>query len=265
MPFELSDRFETTDGSRPTLAPLADGHATGLKLAAFAILEGGDVVEGGPSINRVAPEAREYVTGQVQIAPRSLCEDLRARIEGDIVTELGGNAYLAARLRLAKPIQIDVVPPGASLSAVGFPKVVALRAAGIFWDQPTWERARIGLRQDQLEEDKALVFHEMAHALFYLGFTRHEQELVYRLLRPAFGSRAAMDEVFAIYSEQELAGAFAERDLDVPGIYGHARRQWSEDHVFTRFLRKLYFPHRPVAGPKMRPLKDGEWMTKLGR
>jgi hypothetical protein len=265
MALDLRDRFETTDGSRPTSEPLSEAHGRELKLAAFAILEGGDVVEGGSAAKQSDSDARAFVRERVQLEPADLAPELKKRIESDIVAQLGTNPHLAARLSLAKSIRVDVVPAGSSLASVGFPKTVAERAAGLFWDHSSWERARIALRQEHLVEDRSLVFHEMAHAVFYLGFTRAEQDLVYRLLRPSFGSRAAMDEVFAIYSEVELAGAFGERDLKAPGIYGHTRRQWSEDHVFTRFVRKLYFPSRPLAGPGMKPLKDGSWMTRLGR
>ena len=39
----------------------------------------------------------------------------------------------------------------------------------------------------------------------------------------------------------------------VPGVHSpefaaEARRQWRDDHLFTRFSRKLYFPQKPLAG-----------------
>lgn len=265
MGFDFSDRFETMDGSRPSTAPLADRHAEGLSLNAFALLRGGDVLEGGSSPPPQAlTKLRAYIASHIRIMPDTVPGELSTRIKADVEKQLAGNPGLAARLCLAKPIRIDVVPPGGSLTAAGFPAVIAERAAGVFWDQPKWEQARIGLRHDHLVDDKALVFHEMAHALFYLALSRAEQNLVYDP-RPSFGSRAAMDEVFAIYTEQEFAGAFGDRELKAPGIYGYVRRQWSEDHVFTRFVRKLYFPARAPAGPGMRPIKDGAWMTKLPR
>jgi hypothetical protein len=29
-----------------------------------------------------------------------------------------------------------------------------------------------------------------------------------------------------------------------------ARERWNEEHAFTRFARALYFPWKPLAGPK---------------
>ena len=57
-----------------------------------------------------------------------------------------------------------------------------------------------------------------------------------------------MDEVFAIYSEREFCEDYSEAERRAPGIYGITRRQWNEDHLFTRFVRKLYFPHKRLAG-----------------
>lgn len=97
--------------------------------------------------------------------------------------------------------------------------------------------------------------HELAHAVFSLAFTKKEQDLVHAALRPVFGDRATMDEAFAIYSEHELAGGWGDLEKRAPGVYGFARRQWSEDHAFTRFVRKLWFPAKPLAGP--RPTIEG--------
>jgi hypothetical protein len=27
-----------------------------------------------------------------------------------------------------------------------------------------------------------------------------------------------------------------------------ARQRWNEEHLFTRFVRNLYFPYKPLAG-----------------
>jgi hypothetical protein len=129
--------------------------------------------------------------------------------------------------------------------------MVVEAAAGVFWDHPTWSAARIAYRADELQGDTALVVHEMAHAIHYLAFTREERDAIYAVLRPTFGSRAAMDEVFAIYSEREFLSEFDAGARRAPGVYGAIRRQWSEDHVFTRFVRKLYFPYKPLAGPRV--------------
>ena len=65
---------------------------------------------------------------------------------------------------------------------------------------------------------------------------------------PTYRSRAWVDEVFAIYSEREFLDAFTEREEHAPGVYGLARKRWDERHVFTSFVRALYFPNKPLAG-----------------
>jgi len=130
----------------------------------------------------------------------------------------------------------------------GYPASVASNTSGLFWDDPRWERARLALRQDRLTEEPHLVFHEFAHAIAYLAFTREERRLLVQRFMSTYRAEHLVDEAFAIYSEREFVPARPE-DARAPGIYGHARRRWSEDHLFTRFVRHLYFPHKPLAGP----------------
>ena len=54
--------------------------------------------------------------------------------------------------------------------------------------------------------------------------------------------------MFAIYTEREFLPGFTEREGHAPGVYGLARQRWDERHVFTRFVRHLYHPHKPLAG-----------------
>ena len=265
MAFDLSDRYETSDGSRPDSTALPVYRTADLPLAAFTVLSGGDVFETSSRTTAGEREARTYVCEQIAIDSHGAPAPQVRRAANDIARQLGSNPNLIGRMKLARSIAIDLVPPGGALVALGFPRTAIEKAAGFFWDRPEWKSARIALRQEELEHDPTLVFHEMAHAIFYLGFTVHEQKQIYDLLQPTFGSRAAMDEVFAIYSERELAGEFRESEKRAPGVYGFARRQWSEDHAFTRFVRKLYFPQRPAAGPGMRPVTDGDWMRKISR
>ena len=82
-----------------------------------------------------------------------------------------------------------------------------------------------------------------------MAFTHEENELVYRTLRRPYRSPARMDEVFALYSEREFIPTVTAHDLRAPGVYGMARQRWNEEHVFTRFVRNLYFPYKPLAGP----------------
>ena len=41
-----------------------------------------------------------------------------------------------------------------------------------------------------------------------------------------------------------------DKELRAPGVYGLARRRWDENHLLTRFVRNLYFPYKPLAGPR---------------
>lgn len=262
---DLTDRFETTDGSRPESVPLAVKQAAALPLSAFAILAGGDVFEARAAAASGEAQARQYVQERVTLADHGASRQQRNRVIADIVRQLSGNPNIALRMLLAHGIVIDLVRPGQSLAALGFPRAVTENVAGFFWDHPHWEHARIALRQERLDEDASLVFHEIAHAVHYLAFSEPERKQIYGLLRPTFGSRAAMDEVFAIYSERELSGDFSEAEKKAPDVYGFARAQWSQDHVFTRFVRKLYFPRAPLAGPGMPPLSLQDWTRKLHR
>jgi hypothetical protein len=125
---------------------------------------------------------------------------------------------------------------------------VSQLAAGLFWDHPDWEQARIALRQDKLDPESHLVFHELAHAIQGIAFTQEETDLVYRTMLRTYRYRAAVDEVFALYSEREFVPQVTAHDLRAPGVYGMARQRWDENHLFTRFVRNLYFPYKPLAG-----------------
>jgi hypothetical protein len=246
---DLQSRFETTDGSRPDATPLAAADADALPLAAFSVLRTGDAFEREtqPPDDGLA-RARAVVEARVKIkrhfAPRALAEQVRA----DMAVQLSANVPLIERVARCKPIVVDLIPKKKALGRYGYPDNVVPNAAGLFWDHPSWSQARIALRVDSLETEETLVTHEWAHAIHYLAFTKEERDLIYKVLRPSFGSRAAMDEVFAIYSEREFCADFTETERRAPGVYGITRRQWDEDHLFTRFVRKLYFPHRRLAG-----------------
>lgn len=251
MPEDLRERFETTDGSSPEAAPIDEALARKHLLSAFAILEGGDVFEvrGGKPPPEGATRASEYVRTRIEWLEHGAPPSVRKRVEADIVRQLSGNLALIARLQLAKPIAVDLVPAGIPMAKYGYPRAVASRAAGLFWNHPDWAKARIALRQDMLEREPHLVFHELAHAIASLAFTARERDLMLRSMLRTYRSANAVEEVFAIYSEREFTGAATEHDLRAPGVYGVARQRWSEEHVFTRFVRNLYFPYKPLAGP----------------
>jgi hypothetical protein len=234
-------------------------------LRSTTVLAGGDVSDALARANRGLADARRFV--ETRITFHGGTSASRARITQDLVATLQDNVNLALRMCGAKPIEVDVVGDDVTLSSLGYPNAASPSISGLYWDHPEWPSARIALREGRLAKERTLVFHELAHAVHSLAFTEPERALIYQVLQPSFGSRAAMDEVFAIYAEHEVGGAkvtFDEHDLAAPGIYGATRRQWSENHVFTRFMRKLFRPSAGVAGPKMPRGGDG-WMRGLER
>ena len=249
----LTDRFETTDGSTPHAAGITNEHSASNRIAAFNILRGGDVfdTESGsqqrPDKESVTNWVRSHIVFKTNGVPKEICQ----RIAQDMIAQLGFNKNLVRRLQHSKLIQIDLIPPNQPMGKFGFPKQISPHISGFFWNHPSWAKARIAFRAELIGQDPALVVHEMAHAIHYLAFTQEERSLIYDFLRPAFGHRQAMDEVFAIYSEREFIQEFSPEEKEVQGIYGFTRTQWSENHVFTRFIRKLYFPTKPLAGPRL--------------
>ncbi len=250
-PEELADRFETTDGSSPEPTPLAAEVAKAHPLGAFALLEAGDVFEaaaGKPPADG-ARRAQAYLKSHVKFLPHGAAAPMVAAVEAQLTRQLAGNLALPARLSSTRPIHVDLIPPGRSMAQYGYPRSVSPNAAGLFWDHPSWPQARMALRQDKLESEQGLVVHEMAHALMSLAFTEEEREHIYRVMLRTYRRRAAVDEVFAIYTEREFVPAFTAHDYRAPGVYGMARQRWNEEHLFTRFVRYLYFPYKPLAGP----------------
>jgi hypothetical protein len=222
-----------------------------LPLGAFALLATGDVFEAvaGKAPPDGPAKAKAYAASHLRFNAHGASQAVLDRIVADVVRQLSGNLQLIARLSASRAIHVDVVPVGKSIAQYGYPRVVAKHAAGLFWDDPSWPNARMALRIEHLETTPQLVIHEMAHGIHYLAFTPSERDLIYKLLLRKFRSKAAIDEVFAIYSEREFVQGFTDHDHRAPGVYGYTRQQWSEDHVFTRFVRNLYFPYKKLAGP----------------
>jgi len=238
-------------GERPASAvPMDPASGQQLPLHAFALLDSGDafdVVAGAPPKDGRA-KAVAYFDAKVTVKAHGAAPELVKAVKDEVVAQLLGNLQLIARLNAARPIEVDLIPPGRTMAAAGFPKAASARAAGLFWDHPTWPRARIGLLQTSLKNERALVTHEMAHAIARLAFTQAEQDSIYRLMLPTYRHRSWVDEVFAIYTEREFLPGFTEREGHAPGVYGLARQRWDERHVFTRFVRNLYHPHKRLAG-----------------
>jgi hypothetical protein len=240
------DEFQ---GDRPQAIPLTAEAGQALPLHAFALLETGDafdVAHGTPPKDGRS-RAEAYLAAKIHLQTHGAPPALVDGVKVELVQQLQGNPQLVARLSTGRPIDIDLIPPQKTMAAFGFPKGFGA-AAGLFWDHPSWPRARIGLLQRVLATERALVIHEFAHAISRLAFTQAEQDSIYRLMLPTYGRRAWVDEVFAIYSEREFLPSFNEREGHAPGVYGLARRRWNERHVFTRFVRALYHPYKPLAG-----------------
>lgn len=248
----MSDAF---DADRPDAVPLSAESGKKLPLHAFAVLDTGDafeVVRGAPPKDGRA-RADTYFSTHIVLKPHGAPPELQALVKNELTGQLLGNVQLIARLAAARPIEIDLVPPNKKMSSYGYPKGASARASGLFWDHPSWPAARIALLQTALVNERALVTHEMAHAIARLAFTQAEQDSIYRLMLPTYRHRSWVDEVFAIYSEREFLPSFTEREGHAPGVYGMARQRWDERHVFTRFVRSLYHPHKPLAGSPARP------------
>ena len=249
----MSDDFEMADGSRPDAKPLTAEAGKKFPLSAFTLLEGGDVFEmvnGRPPADGQA-RAKAYVQKFVTVDRHGAGVEYEDRIRSELVRQLQGNTQLISRLETNRPIAVDVIPENVAMAKYGYPKGVSRNASGLFWDHPDWPKARIAFRQERLLTEGHLVVHEMAHALSFLAFTEEERDAVYRIMLPTYRAKVAVDEVFAIYSEREFQNAFRDIDKRAPGVYGMARQRWNENHVFTRFVRNLYFPYKPLAGPKM--------------
>lgn len=243
----MADAF---DSDRPDAVPLDTQVAKRLPLHAFGLLESGDafdVVAGVPPLDGRA-RAETYFDAKVKVHAHGAAPELVRAVRDEAVGQLLGNVQLVARMAAARPIEVDLVPANKRMSAYGYPKGASARAAGLFWDHPSWPAARVAFLQTALQNERALVIHEFAHALQRLAFTKDEQELIYRLMLPTYRHKSWVDEVFAIYSEREFLPSFTEREGHAPGVYGMARQRWDERHVFTRFVRKLYHPHQPLAG-----------------
>jgi hypothetical protein len=238
------------EGDRCDAVALPEAQGKRLPLHAFALLEGGDAfdVANGQPPKDGREKAAGYVAAKVTVKAHGAAPEHVATVKNEIISQLLGNPQLVARLGAARPIEVDLVPEGKPMSAYGFPKQASASAAGLFWDHDSWPCARIGLLLRALKKERALVTHEMAHAIQRLAFTQEEQDRIYRLMLPTYRHRSWVDEVFAIYSEREFLPGFTEREGHAPGVYGMARTRWDERHVFTRFVRKLYHPHKPLAG-----------------
>ena len=260
MAHDLRSRRESTDGSVPAVSSVGADVAKATPLVAFSVLRGGGDAFEGTSQRPDRALAQQVATRVFSIHGGSGAEV--TRIIGDIVNMLQHAPTLAARAARMKKVRVDVVRVGGRLSDVGFPRAMNEGCAGVFWDKAQWPEAKIGLRAEHLQTDPVLVVHEVAHALHHLAFSAEERRAIDAVLLPVWGNRQDVDEVFAIYTEREFLSTFSVDEQRAPGIYGATRRQWSDDHLFTRFVRKLYFPGKTLAGTKAPRASD--WRRFMG-
>ena len=242
----MADAFEA---ERADAVPIDVETGRRLPLHAFALLDTGDafdVINGAPPKDGKA-KATAYIAAKVSVSANGASAQQVEAVKAEIVQLLLGNLQLINRLSAGRPIAVELIPSNRSMASFGYPQGASARAAGLFWDHPSWPSARIALLQTALASERALVTHEMAHAVQRLAFTQAEQDSIYRLMLPVYRYRSWVDEVFAIYSEREFLPFFTEREGHAPGVYGMARQRWDERHVFTRFVRNLYHPHKPLA------------------
>jgi hypothetical protein len=189
------------------------------------------------------------VAEKVALVAHGASAEQLAKVTRELAAVLTGNVPLVERMRTAPPLRVELIPPRASLAKYGFPRQVVPSAIGLFWHQAGWTEARMALRQEALDTEPALVFHEMAHAVHALAFTQEERTAMDKVLSRTWRNGADREEVFAIYSEREFLPGYQDAHYRVPGVYGAARQRWNEEHLFTRFVRNLYFPYKPLAGP----------------
>lgn len=260
MAMDLRARHETTDGSRPAISSVGKDVEKATPLVAFSVLKGGGDAFEGTSQRPDAALAHKVATAVFSIHGGTSAEV--ARIVSDITKMLEHAPSLASRVSHMKRVRVDVVKVGGRLSDVGFPRAMNEGCAGVFWDQAQWPEAKIGLRAEHLQTDPVLVVHEVAHAIHHLAFSSAERKAIDAVLLPVWGNRQDVDEVFAIYTEREFLQTFSVDEKRAPGIYGATRRQWSDDHLFTRFVRKLYFPGKVLAGTKAPRAND--WRKFMG-
>jgi hypothetical protein len=238
--------FETTDGSRPHFSGLGTALQRAHPLGAFALLEGGDAFE--PALAQPPKDGPDWARKAVArwtFRPMRGTESAVSRVQADMQRQLSGNPALAQRLLNGRGIVVEILTASVPWTQAGYPASVASNTSGLFWDDPQWPEARLALRVDRLEKEPHLVFHELAHGLCYLAFTAEERALLVRKFLRTYKVEHWVDEAFALYSEREFVHDPSADDLRAPGIYGHVRRRWSNDHLLTRFVRHLYFPYKP--------------------
>ncbi len=214
-----------------------------LALSAFSILRGGDLFQRRQPPPRTEPSLMsEYAAERLRLHAKRIAREERDASLAGVLRVLGGNPAICRRMLAAKPIDLVVVPKGRDFRELGFPRHTNPDAAGIFWTSAREDRARLGLREEEILSRSHLMIHEMTHAVHFLAFTQKEREDIDRALLPVYRSRRWVEEAVAIYAEKAFGARYTEEDLAAPGLYGKTRREWNERHTFALFMKELLRP-----------------------
>lgn len=208
-----------------------------LGISAFSLIRGGDRFERTSKPPRTEAELlARYADEQLDLQTNRVPADVADAAIAGVLRVLAGHPAVIARMLVAKPIRIVLIPEGDDFRRFGFPRHTNPNAAGIFWNAPKDPIAMIGLREEHVRRRPHLMVHEMTHAVHLLGLTARERDDIDQFLLPVYRNRRWVEEAVAIYAERAFGAQYGEDDLNAPGLYGKTRRDWRPDHVFSRFV-----------------------------
>lgn len=216
-----------------------------LALTAFTLIRGGDMFERakGRSPPRTSDGLIEaFEARQLRLHENKLDGEVQDLAMQGILRVVRGNPAICMRMMLAKPIDVVLIPKDDDFRRYGFPRNTNPRAAGIFYNSESADRALIGLRQEHVLSRPWLMVHEMTHAVHLMGLTAKEREHIDEALMPVYRSRRWVEEAVAIYAEMAFGAQYGEADLQAPGLYGKTRREWTDRAVFALFMSELLRP-----------------------
>ncbi len=214
-----------------------------LAISAFSLIRGGDLFErkGTPPRSDERLLARYEEERLVVHANRVKSSTVDAAKQG-VLRVLSGHPAVLARMLLAKPIHLELIPEQDDFRRFGFPRHTNPNAAGIFWNDPKDDFAMIGLREEHVLRRPHLMVHEMTHAVHLMGCTEKERDAIDQMLMPVYRSKRWVEEAVAIYAERAFGAEYTEEDLQAPGLYGKTRRDWNPRHVFSLFMSEWLRP-----------------------
>ncbi len=214
-----------------------------LAISAFSLIRGGDLFErkGKPARSDPALIDRYAKEQLVVHANRVKASTVDDAVQG-VLQVLAGHPAVLARMLLAKPIHLELIPDGDDFRRFGFPRHTNPNAAGIFWNDPKDDFAMIGLREEHVLRRPHLMVHEMTHTVHLMGLTEKERDDIDQMLMPVYRSKRWVEEAVAIYAERAFGAKYTDEDLQAPGLYGKTRRDWNPKHVFSLFIAEWLRP-----------------------